>query len=110
MTDEEPWDSGLQPERTALAWRRSVLGILIGSIAVIRILPPVVGVSSLAIGIVGLLVSSALWLASAARVRRTDRALRAGTPLPGGLLLAMLAATVIAAAAAGIAVAITYPR
>ncbi len=110
MTDEEPWDPGLQPERTALAWRRSVLGILIGSVAVIRILPPVVGVWSLSIGIVGILASTALWVAGAARLRRIDRALRAERSLPGGLLLAMLAATVMAAAAAGIAISLLFPR
>ena len=110
MTDEEPWDPGLQPERTALSWRRSVLALLIGSVAMIRILPPLVGAWSLAVGVVGLVASSALWVVSAARVRRTDRALRAGTPLPGALLLAMLAATVMAAAAGGIAIALTFPR
>ena len=110
MTDQEPWDRALQPERTALAWRRSVLGILIGSLAAIRILPPVVGLWSLSIGVVGVLASTALWGASATRIRRIDRALRAEHPLPGGLLLALLAATVMAAAAAGIAISVLFPR
>lgn len=110
MTDQEPWDRALQPERTALAWRRSVLAILIGSAAAMRIFPPVVGLWSLSIGIVGVLVSTALWVASAARLRRIDRSLRAERPLPGGLLLAMLAAAVMAAAAAGIAISLTFPR
>jgi len=110
MTDEEPWDPGLQPERTALAWRRSVLGILIGSVAMVRILPPAVGVWSLWIGIVGILASTALWVASAARIRRTDRALRTESALPGGVLPAVLAATVMAAAAAGIAIFLVSPR
>ncbi|HEY8318349.1 MAG TPA: DUF202 domain-containing protein [Amnibacterium sp.] len=109
-TEKGPWDPGLQPERTALAWRRSVLSLLIGSAAAIRILPPVVGLWSLSIGITGVLVSSALWVASAERVRREDHALRAGTSLPGGLLLALLAATVMAAAAAGIAISVLFPR
>ena len=35
-----PADPGLQPERTSLAWRRTALSVLVGSLGVAKILPP----------------------------------------------------------------------
>jgi putative membrane protein len=100
MSDSPRFGPGLQPERTALAWQRTALALVAGSTLSLRALPPVFGGWSLAIGIVGLIVSAALWFAGRARARRALRALRTDRgPVPGGLLLAAFSVTTAAAAA-----------
>lgn len=55
------FDSGLQLERTALAWRRSCLALGIGSVAALRLLPSMLGsVWWLLPGIAGLALSAFL--------------------------------------------------
>lgn len=102
MTDPPTLDPGLQPERTALAWRRSTLALVVGGALALRLLPPLLGPWSLAIGLGCLLAAAGLWAGGAARVRRVRAAIAAGAPLPGGLLLALLAATIASAAAAAL--------
>ena len=46
-------DPGLQPERTALAWRRTALSVLIGSAAGARILAPHLGAGAVVLGVLG---------------------------------------------------------
>ncbi len=99
MTDPQLPGPGLQPERTALAWRRSTLALVVGAALALRLLPGLLGPWSLAIGIGGLLLAAALWAAGAARVRRVRAAVAGGVPLPGGLLIALLAGTIAAVAA-----------
>ncbi len=99
MTGADRFDPGLQPERTSLAWTRTVLALLVGSAASLRLLPPVFGPWSMAVGVAGLLVTAALWAASARRRRRVRHALRFQEPLPSGALLAALAAIATVAAA-----------
>jgi hypothetical protein len=40
---DRAWDPGLQPERTALAWRRTGLALTVGSLIGLRVLPPLLG-------------------------------------------------------------------
>lgn len=100
MSERRLFDPGLQPERTALAWRRTILAFLIGSATSLRLLPPVLGAWSLAIGVAGLLATVGLWALSAARARRMEQALLAPIALPsGGGLLALTAGFAACAAA-----------
>jgi putative membrane protein len=100
VNDSRLFDPGLQPERTAMAWQRTALALVVGSAASLRMLPPVFGAWSLAIGVAGLVTSAALWMAARARAQRVLRALLIDrAPLPGGLLLAAFSATTAAAAA-----------
>jgi uncharacterized membrane protein YidH (DUF202 family) len=99
MTGRHLFDPGLQPERTELAWRRTALALAAGSLAALRLLPPVLGTWSITIGLAGIATTAALWSSASHRARRIQRALLDNTgPLPDGrLLLVLTALTVIAA-------------
>ncbi|MDM7832425.1 DUF202 domain-containing protein [Cellulomonas edaphi] len=66
----EPWparhegDAGLQPHRTQLAWRRTALALLGGSVVAVKVLEPVLGPGALALGAVGLVLAAGLAWAS----------------------------------------------
>ncbi|MEW9870812.1 DUF202 domain-containing protein [Arthrobacter sp. HS15c] len=49
------FDPGLQPERTALAWQRTCLAFLAGSLVALRVLPPILGPWSLLLSMAGVL-------------------------------------------------------
>ena len=95
MSDRVLFDPGLQPERTALAWRRTTLTVAVGAVVSFRLLPPVLGLWSLAVGVAGLLLSATTWILAGRRARRVQSALLSSSgPLPGGglpLLLAVIA-------------------
>ena len=70
-----PFDPGLQPERTELAWRRTALAIAIGSLVSLRIfplvLPPPLAALGFVPGAIGLVAACALWFAARRRLLRT---------------------------------------
>lgn len=105
MTGPTLFDPGLQPERTALAWRRTLLTMAVGVLIAVRLLPPVLGTWSLGGGLAGLLTTTVLWTCAGRRARRTRRALLAppAAPMPGGALLLAVALVVAAAGACGLA-------
>ena len=109
MTHMELFDPGLQPERTALAWRRTALSLAVGSMVSLRLLPEAFNHTGWAVpGLFGVLVSGLLWLYAGRRDRRIYEALRKEQEmrvLPGGGLLATTAA--IALLIAVIAVPVT---
>ncbi|WP_258725844.1 DUF202 domain-containing protein [Cellulomonas sp. NS3] len=103
MTSPRLFDPGLQPERTALAWRRTVLAIAVGAAVALRVLPPTLGPWSLTLGIAGLASAAVMWTLAGRRARRVSTSLRLGThPLPDAALLLQLALTTSAGAGAGL--------
>ena len=105
------FDPGLQPERTALAWRRSGLGMAVGALAALRVLPLTWGVAGFAVAAAALALAIAIIVASHARYRRETAILLAarGTAEPlrvrlsGGALPAFIAASSIAVGIAALA-------
>ena len=103
MTDSALLDRGLQPERTALAWRRTTLALAVGAIVALRLLSPVLGLRSIAIGLTGLALAAVLWVLSARRAHQATNALpHKSGHLPGGGLLLGLALAVATGAALGL--------
>ena len=103
MTQSALFDAGLQPERTALAWRRTVLALALGAAVALRILQPVLGVWSIAVGVAGLVSAAVMWILAGRRAHQVTRALlHASGPLPGGGLLFQVALTVTAGGVLGV--------
>jgi putative membrane protein len=97
------FDPGLQPERTALAWRRTTLSLAVGGFVALRLLPPVLGTWSLLAGFGGMAVAGMIWTLARRRAERTSRALLGSTEsLPDAVLLLLLALVVSAGAALGL--------
>ncbi|MEV8135488.1 DUF202 domain-containing protein [Microbacterium aurantiacum] len=110
------FDPGLQPERTALAWRRTALAIGVGSLIALRVLPEALGsLVWLTPAVLGLMFAGWLWWRADRRYRATARVLAADgdrAALPGGALLAVLLAFVVAAGllALGVVIAVALGR
>jgi uncharacterized membrane protein YidH (DUF202 family) len=94
MTLDKPFDKGLQPERTLLAWRRTALALGVGSAVGARLALPVLGAAAVVVGVLGSAVALGAYVLAAGRYRRHHEALAAGEEeLPGGgLALAGFAA------------------
>jgi uncharacterized membrane protein YidH (DUF202 family) len=104
MAHDRPFDAGLQPERTLLAWRRTALALGVGSLAGARISVPVLGAVGVAVGLVGAIAALAAYTAASFRYRRTHRALVGAQALPGGALpLAAMTGGVILISVAALA-------
>lgn len=96
-----PFDNGLQPERTALAWRRTALAIAVGSLAGARILAHVFGLWALLPGGLGLALAVTIMFVVHRRHVEVHRRLTTSAsdriPLQGGGLPALVAlATLVA--------------
>lgn len=80
---DQPWDPGLQNERTRLAWQRTVLSTTACSLVIARL----VGITSWQLGVVialGALVTGLLLARQVVgRYQVSHRALHAGRRLPG---------------------------
>lgn len=95
-----PFDPGLQPERTALAWRRTALALTAGSLVALRVLPAVLGAWAMVPAALGVALS-VLVLAAAGRRYRDHHHRLTGAPtdrlhLPDGALLALVATITLA--------------
>ena len=107
MTTPALFDPGLQPERTRLAWRRTVAALTVGALVSLRVLPPALGTWAVAAALAGAVAAGLLWVAAARRATAVDRALSRtpAPPLPGGaLLLAVVGFVSAGATLAGVAV------
>jgi uncharacterized membrane protein YidH (DUF202 family) len=92
------FDAGLQPERTELAWRRTALGLGVGSIVAIRLFPAWLGHPAWGlIGVVGAAIAGGIWWAARRRSARITRMLLEGLDrLPGAGTLFALCVVVVA--------------
>ena len=105
MTEPGPaglFDHGMQPERTALAWRRTALSMAAGSLVALRIFAPSLGPWAVAPAVLAFAIAAAVFAASEIRYRRNHRALvarrdrDARVALAGGALVALTAAAALA--------------
>ena len=82
-----PVDRGLQVERTGLAWRRTSLGVAVGALLCLRLLPPRLGAVGVMLAVLGLCWSADLALVGSRRLRDAvaprGNASRPGDPAPG---------------------------
>ena len=84
-------DAGLQPERTALAWQRTVLSLTLAGLVALRVLPQSLGLWGLVAGVGGTTAGFGMAVVARRRGARVEAALRAGTPVPGaGPMLALV--------------------
>lgn len=90
----------LANERTFLAWIRTALGLLAGGLAVHTLVQPtrLAGFAG-AISMICLVLSLTVALVAFRHWRRVNRAMRAGGPLPGMILVPVLSAGVAVVAA-----------
>lgn len=108
-TGGSPVDEGLQPERTELAWRRTVLSVAAVSLASARLLPELYGTALWVLpGVLGTTLAGVLWRASR---RRHLRQLGApGAVPPGAGLLALTGGLVVVLGLGGLAVVLGIHR
>ncbi|MGV8967560.1 MAG: DUF202 domain-containing protein [Cellulomonas sp.] len=63
-------DPGLQPERTALAWRRTALALMVGPVVAARLLVPELGAVAVVAAAGGLVLGVSVAISSTGRHRR----------------------------------------
>lgn len=88
-----PFDPGMQPERTALAWRRTALALVIAAAVGFRVLPALLGPLALVGAGAGIAIAFAVFVASHRRTVLLDGR------LPGLMALTTTLAGVAAVAA-----------
>lgn len=107
-----PDGSGLQPERTVLSWRRTLLAVAAGALVATRVLAPLLGDAVAAlVGLGGVGAAAALWLVAGRRADRITRVFdgrRLPDAMPGGGALAVLA--LLPATAAALALLLVVRR
>ncbi len=103
---ERVFDAGLQPERTVLAWQRTVLALGIGVLAGSRVLFPMLGMISSVLLAAGLTVVLGLFVAIRRRYERMHTHLTEESHLSlphGAVLPAALALFVVVSAVGALA-------
>ena len=98
------FDPGLQPERTRMAWRRTLFGLTVIALGALRLLPQAAGTVGVLLSALALSSTAALWWVIRRRNHKTDGALARGdaTLLPGGATLAVVTGTAVVMGACGL--------
>jgi uncharacterized membrane protein YidH (DUF202 family) len=100
---DRPFDAGLQPERTLLAWRRTCLSIAVGNTVAIKYLSDALGPWATLIGVAGIVLAGVAWVLCTVRYRRAHEGLvRDALLVLDGRMPLLLAAAILVGAAAGI--------
>jgi len=81
VTAAPPWDSGLQNERTGLAWQRTMLSGLTCGVLVARVLAEISVTLAILTGLLAVLTTAALGWLAIRRFRGHARALHAEHPI-----------------------------
>lgn len=95
--DSRIFDPGMQPERTALAWRRTALAMGVGSIVSLRVFPLALGAWALLPTAIAVVIAIVVFALAQLRYRRNHRALIAAREpgamvvLAGGGMVALVA-------------------
>jgi uncharacterized membrane protein YidH (DUF202 family) len=97
-----PFDPGLQPERTTLAWRRTAQSLAVGSLAAGRLLEATLGSASWLLAVIGVVLALTLLLAVRRRAAAIDRALRMDRDLAAGPGAALHVAVTVVAVLVGL--------
>ena len=96
-----PWDSGLQNERTGLAWQRTMLAGLTCGLLVARLVAEISVLIAVLIGVAALLTTSTLGWMAVSRFRINSHALHAERPIgdarPQLLISAVVSVTALGA-------------
>jgi uncharacterized membrane protein YidH (DUF202 family) len=103
-TIEVPFDSGLQPERTLLAWRRTSLSLGIGSAIALRLMVSDFGAIAVIGGAAGISLAIGAYVAATLRYRRAHSSLVSSGALTTGaveMTAAALSAIVLGLLALG---------
>ena len=98
-----PFDPGLQPERTTLAWRRTAQSLAVGSLAGGRVLEATFGGLSWLLAVIGVALALGLLLAARRRAVAIGRVLGAGQDLAAGPGAALPATVTVVAVLVGVA-------
>lgn len=88
------WDSGLQPERTALAWRRVGISLLVVGLALPKVAYPRIGVWCLPATVLALACAGLLLALGHRRYQGTQRTLTTTDALASGGRLPLTLAVV----------------
>jgi hypothetical protein len=103
----EPWDPGLQPERTALAWRRTAIAAATAALVVLRVAIAHDSPWGAAGAFLALVVAGETIRQSSAAYARAAARLRSGLPLRPLADPRLLTAAVVVLAGSAIATALT---
>jgi len=96
----------LANERTFLAWNRTALALVVAGLGIVQLLPPFPGVpwGRHALGVPLIVLGAGVSVTAYVEWRRTQAALRHGTPLPRSVLPQLLAGTITGVAVLAAAV------
>ena len=101
---EQPWDLGLQSERTALAWHRTLLSGLACSLVVARLVALVSWPAAVVTGLVAVATTAMLAVLARRRFRHNDAAVRRDDPLADARAPALLCVLVVVTALAAVVI------